>query len=105
VPLLIAAQFFFGIGMTLFNVNQVSIRQVMVPDHLRGRAGATARFVAMGVVPIGALLGGVLGEAIGLRQTLVLAAIGEITAALWLWCSPVRAIRQLAGEDVPADVH
>ncbi|MBA3275780.1 MAG: MFS transporter [Chloroflexia bacterium] len=100
VPLLIAAQFFFGIGMTLFNVNQVSIRQVAVPDHLRGRAGATARFVAMGVVPIGALLGGVLGEAIGLRQTLVLAAIGEITAALWLWFSPVRAIRQLPEESV-----
>jgi len=100
VPLLIAAQFFFGIGMTLFNVNQVSIRQVAVHDHLRGRAGATARFVAMGVVPIGALLGGVLGEAIGLRQTLVLAAIGEITAALWLWVSPVRAIRQLPEESV-----
>lgn len=100
VPLLIAAQFFFGIGMTLFNVNQVSIRQAAVPDHLRGRAGATARFVAMGVVPIGALLGGVMGETIGLRQTLVLAAIGEITAALWLWFSPVRAIRQLTDESV-----
>lgn len=102
VPLLIGAQFFFGIGMTLFNVNQVSIRQVMVPDHLRGRAGATARFVAMGVVPIGALLGGLLGETIGLRQTLVLAAIGEIAAALWLWFSPLRAIRELPGEDVSA---
>ncbi len=103
VPLLIAAQFFFGIGMTLFSVNQVSIRQAAVPDHLLGRAGATARFVAMGVVPIGALLGGVMGETIGLRQTLVLAAIGEITAAVWLWFSPVRAIRQLADESVLAE--
>lgn len=103
VPLLIAAQFFFGIGMTLFNINQVSIRQVSVPDRLRGRAGATARFVAMGAVPIGAVLGGVMGETIGLRQTLVLAALGEIAAAGWLWFSPVRAIRQLAGEGVPAE--
>jgi len=60
IPLLIAAQFFFGIGMTLFNANQASIRQAMTPEHLRGRAGAAARFVAMGVVPIGALLGGVV---------------------------------------------
>jgi len=83
----------------------VSIRQVMVPDHLRGRAGATARFVAMGVVPIGALLGGVLGESIGLRQTLVLAAIGEIAAALWLWGSPVRAIRQLDDKGALAEAN
>ncbi len=95
VPMLIAAQFFFGIGMTLFNVNQASIRQALTPDHLRGRAGATARFVAMGVVPIGAVVGGVLGEVIGLQETLVLAGIGEIGAAAWLWCSPVRAIREL----------
>ncbi len=102
VPLLIAAQFFFGIGMTLFNVNQVSIRQALVPDHLRGRAGATARFVAMGAVPVGALLGGLMGEAIGLRPTLMLAALGEIAAAGWLWYSPLRGIHQLAGEDAPA---
>lgn len=100
VPILVAAQFFFGIGMTLFNVNQVSIRQALVPGHLRGRAAATARFVAMGAIPIGALLGGVLGEAIGLRQTLVLAALGEIAAALWLWASPLRPIRELAIADI-----
>jgi len=95
VPLLIAAQFFFGIGLTLFNVNQVSVRQLMTPAHLQGRASATARFLAMGAIPIGALLGGVLGETIGLRQTLVLAAIGEVAAAAWLWCSPLRAVRDL----------
>ncbi len=103
IPLLIAAQFCFGIGMTLFNVNQASIRQALTPDHLRGRAGATARFVAMGVVPIGAVLGGAMGELLGLRETLVLAAIGELGAALWLWRSPLRGIHGLDIESAPAD--
>lgn len=104
LPVLVAAQFLFGIGMTLFNVNQASIRQALTPDHLRGRAGATARFVAMGVVPVGALLGGVLGEILGLRETLVLAAIGEIGAAAWIWRSPVRKISDLDAQGDSAQV-
>lgn len=100
LPVLVAAQFVFGIGMTLFSVNQGSLRQALTPDHLRGRAAATARFVAMGVVPVGAVLGGALGELLGLRETLVLAAIGELGAALWLWRSPLRAICEL---DVQGD--
>jgi len=102
VPLLIAAQFFFGIGLTLFNVNQVSIRQLTAPAHLQGRTSATVRFVAMSAIPIGALLGGILGETIGLRETLVLAAAGELVAAAWLWFSPLRGIQDLA-EDLAPD--
>jgi Na+/melibiose symporter-like transporter len=98
IPFLVAAQFFFGVGMTLFNVNQASIRQLTVPPHLLGRASATARFVAIGMVPIGALMGGLLGETIGLRQTLLLAAIGEIAAAVLLWFSPLRGIQTLADQ-------
>ena len=95
VPLLTVAQFFFGIGLTVFNVNQVSLRQAIVPDRLRGRAGGTTRFLTSALVPLGALLGGLLGEVIGLRETLTLAAIGELLAALWLWRSPLRSLRHL----------
>lgn len=95
VPLLVAAQFFFGIGLTLFNVNQVSIRQLTAPAHLQGRTSATVRFVAISAIPIGALLGGISGETIGLRETLVVAAAGELVAAAWLWFSPLRSIRSV----------
>ena len=95
VPLLVGAQFFFGVGLTIFNVNQASIRQAVVPDRLQGRASATARFVASGLVPLGALAGGLLGDAIGLRATLVVAASGELLAAVWLWRSPLWELREL----------
>lgn len=96
VPLLFAAQFFFGLGLTVFNVNQASLRQALVPDRLRGRANGTVLFLASGLAPLGALLGGLLGEAIGLRATLTVAAVGELLAALWLWRSPLRTLRDLA---------
>jgi predicted MFS family arabinose efflux permease len=102
VPLLTAAQFFFGIGLTIFNVNQTSLRQAIVPAHLLGRASATGRVMAAALVPLGALLGGLLGEVIGLRPTLALAAGGELLAALWLWLSPLRMLRQLPEGAAPA---
>jgi predicted MFS family arabinose efflux permease len=55
---------------------------------------ATISLIAWGGAPVGALLGGALGEAIGPRATLLVAAIGELCALLWLWFSPLRALRE-----------
>jgi MFS family permease len=94
ILVLIAAQFFFGLGLTIFNIGQVSVRQAVTPDHLQGRMNATLRFIAAGSVPLGGLLGGGLGEMIGLRPTLVLAALGEMLAVLWLLLSPIRSLHE-----------
>jgi MFS family permease len=91
---LVAAQFFFGLGFVIFNTGQVSLRQAITPDRLQGRMNATMSFIAWGCVPLGGLLGGGLGEAIGLRPTLLLAALGEISAVLWLLLSPMRSLRE-----------
>ena len=91
---LATAQFFFGLGFVIFNTGQVSLRQAITPDRLQGRMNATLSFIAGAAVPLGGLLGGVLGETIGLRPTLLLAALGEILAALWLLFSPVRSLRE-----------
>jgi MFS family permease len=93
--LLVGAQFFFGIGLTLFNVGQASLRQALVPPGYLGRVGATIGAVADVMTPAGAILGGLLGAAIGTRETILLAALGELLAALWLWTSPVRGIHDL----------
>ncbi|HEV2065304.1 MAG TPA: MFS transporter [Thermomicrobiales bacterium] len=92
---LVGAQFFFGIGLTIFNVNGASLRQAIVPREFLGRVGATVRVLAEGMTPMGAIAGGALGSAIGLRETLILAACGELLAAAWLWFSPVRQMREL----------
>ena len=94
VPLLILSQLLFGFGFTTYNIGQVSLRQSVTPDHLQGRVNAVMRVVLTGTVPIGALLGGALGETIGLRPTLFVAVTGELLAIVWLVFSPVRLLRE-----------
>lgn len=69
-----------GFGIMLWNVVTVSLRQRIVPDALLGRVNATYRLLAWGTQPIGAVLGGLIGEAFGLRAVFVFA--GVIVAAL-----------------------
>lgn len=95
VGLLVIAQFLFGLGITVFNVHQASLRQALVPGEYLGRVGATIRVLGDGLTPLGAVLGGVMGTAFGLRETLIVAAVGELLAAVWLWYSPIRTVREL----------
>jgi MFS family permease len=94
---LMLAQFFFGLGFVIFNTGQVSLRQAVTPDDLQGRMNATVSLIDWGVVPLGGLLGGGLGQVIGLRSALLLAALGEILAVLWLLLSPMRSLREQPG--------
>jgi len=70
----------FGIG--LHGVNQVSLRQAVTPEQLRGRVAATLRLGLMGAIPLGTLLGGALGTFAGLRPALWVAAAGMFLAAV-----------------------
>lgn len=94
VALLISGQICFGLGLTLFNVGQMSLRQAVTPDELQGRMNSTINVAVGGAILLGALLGGVLGERIGLRPTLLVAASGELLSVLWLIFSPVRTLHQ-----------
>jgi predicted MFS family arabinose efflux permease len=82
----------------VFAVNFSSLRQAQTPDRLRGRVSATVRVLTSGVVPVGALAGGLLGEAIGLRATVLVGAAGVMLAFLWVLLSPVRSLRSLPAE-------
>lgn len=84
----------FGIAVTVVNV--ISLRQAVTPDGMLGRMHATYRTLTYGMIPLGALLGGLLGELLGLRATLVVGAIGMAAAPLWVVFSPVPRIRTLA---------
>ena len=95
-----AGLLYFGVGIlmvsfsaTVYNVNQVSFRQRLCPDRLLGRMNATMRFVVWGVLPIGALIGGIMGVVFGLRTTLLIGALGQAVAGIWLLASPMRRLR------------
>jgi MFS family permease len=95
VGLLVISHFLHAFGIQINGINVVSLRQAITPNHLQGRMTASFRFVNMGMVMVGALIAGGLGEWIGLRATLVVGAIGMILPFLRLVFSPVRNFREL----------
>ncbi len=95
-PLLAAAFFVRGIGVTGCNVHVNAIRQTITPDRLLGRTNAAYRLLVYGAVPVGALLGGWLGSTFGLRTTLAVGTTGLLSTALFLIFSPVRHVRELS---------
>jgi len=82
-------------GDVIFNINSVTLRQGLVPDRLRGRVSASIRVVILGVQPLGALVGGVLGEQIGLRPTLLIAALIFGVGFLSMFFLPLHRVRRL----------
>jgi MFS family permease len=94
-PWFVAAFLMFDFGGTFYNINQVSLRQAITPDRMLGRLNATMRFMVWGTMPIGSLLGGVLGSTIGLRPTLVVGAIGSFLSIGWLLGRPVLELREM----------
>ncbi|GAA3000868.1 MFS transporter [Actinokineospora diospyrosa] len=93
VPMLVAAQFLTTLGLSVLEVNLVSLRQTMTPVRIQGRVGATIRMVNWSMKPLGAVLGGVLGEHIGLRATIWVAVAGGAVGAVWMLLSPIRRVR------------
>jgi len=82
IPLVIAAAFLIGgLANALWNVVAVSLRQLITPDRILGRINSSYRLVAWGTRPLGAAVGGLLGELLGLRAVFAIAA-ALILAAL-----------------------
>jgi MFS family permease len=96
VPSIVAAMMVIGFGGILYNVTAISLIQAITPDRLLGRANASRRFVVWGVVPLGGLAGGGLASAIGLRETMVVGAIGGLLTIVPLLLSPVRSVGRIA---------
>jgi predicted MFS family arabinose efflux permease len=94
--LFVVAQIGSSAGVVIYNVTQVSFRQRLCPEHLLGRMNASMRFLVWGTMPLGGLLGGALGSAVGVRATLLVAAIGQSLAFLWVFFSPLRSLRKVA---------
>ncbi len=93
LPLVATSEFAQWLALLIYVVNAVSVRQTVTPDRLLGRVNATMRFLRSSVLPVGSLLGGVLGGIISVPWTLVVGEFGMLVAVAVLLRSPIRQLR------------
>jgi predicted MFS family arabinose efflux permease len=90
------AEFLSAVGVMILDVTGGSLMLLRTPHRVRARMSGTFRFVNYGVRPLGALIGGGLGTAIGLQTTLWIGVIGALAGVLWLVFSPIPRLRAVA---------
>jgi MFS family permease len=95
VLFLIGQQIVADSAQTVYDINQVSLRQAIAPPHVLGRVNASVRVTEFGAVLLGTVIAGYIGETVGLRETLWLGVALSFLAAVALALSPVRAVRRI----------
>jgi MFS family permease len=95
LALLFAAEFGSGFGVMILDINAGAMLLARTPDRIRGRVNGAFRFVNMGIRPIGAVVGGLLGSFFGVRETLFVVTVAQLAGVFWLFGSPVTGLRDL----------
>jgi MFS family permease len=93
IPLVTLGASLGAMGDVFYNVNAISVQQSVTPNRLRGRVSASIRFTLWSLQPVGALAGGFIGQAFGLRVALFVSSTGFLSAFLWALFSPIRHLR------------
>ncbi|HET9207677.1 MAG TPA: MFS transporter [Burkholderiaceae bacterium] len=92
--------FAFGVGAVLIFINFLAMRQAVTPEPLLGRMTSTMRWLILIPAGPGALIGGWLGEHVGLRAALVFAGVGGLLlCAVASWLGVIRQVRVLPKPD------
>jgi MFS family permease len=95
LALLFGSEFGAGLGVMILDINVGAIIYARTPDRIRARAAGAFRFINYGVRPVGALFGGLLGGAIGVREAILVTTVAAIGGVLFLLGSPVLRLRDL----------
>lgn len=94
-----------SVGVMCLDIPLNALMTAVTPDGVRSRVTGAFSTVNYGIRPAGAILGGLLGEWIGLAPTMVVAAVGGSLSVLWLVRSPVistRSLDDVRGAGVPS---
>ncbi|MEO6504233.1 MAG: MFS transporter [Jatrophihabitantaceae bacterium] len=84
-------------GAVIYNIVQITLRQLVTPERLLNRANATLRFIEWGTLPLGAAVGGMLVAPLGLRGVLAAAAaVCALSMIPALFSAEVRSAGRLA---------
>ena len=86
----------FTMGAVFIFINFLALRQAVTPEPLLGRMTSTMRWLSLLAAPGGSLLGGWLGEHVGLRAALGFAAATALLLAIVAWRLPlIRGLKTL----------
>lgn len=92
---------FFGAGADL---NQLTLRQTLTPDPFLGRMNSVFRTVVWGAIPLGNLLGGLLGSAVSIVDTFWIGGAMALLGCLAMWLSPIGRLRGFPPHPTQPDV-
>jgi MFS family permease len=95
VPYILLGWATMSFASVIYNTTTVSLRQAYVPQRLQARVVGFNRTIVWGVSPLGALLGGALATAVGVREAIVAGAAVTLAALLPVLTSPLRGLRDL----------
>ena len=100
--ILVAQQIISDPGWTVYEINQISLRQAIAPEGVLGRVTAAERFGGLGAMLIASVVAGMLASFVGARVVLALGGCCTFVGALILFASPVRHLRgeQVAIEEI-----
>jgi len=95
VLILFAGWLGHGWGISIWNVNTITLRQALTPMNVLARMNATYRMLLFGALPVGALAGGAVGRAVGLPTAMTIAVLVLLTPVIWLPFSPVFRLTEM----------
>lgn len=93
--LLIGQQLISDPAMTVYMINDVSLRQSITDDEMQGRINATFRVGDVGAQLTGSVIGGIVGTAVGARGALWLGVMALLIGTFWLIASPIRGLKTM----------
>lgn len=82
--LVVPALLFPVIGLVVYDIVQLSLRQSLTPAAMQGRVHATVRFSVSGSLPLGSVLGGFFASVLGARPALWALAVASLLTPLLL---------------------
>src|ERR1700678_1217076 len=74
-PVLAALEVCNGFVVTMWNIVTVTLRQRIVPNDMLGRVNSAYRMIGWGLMPAGAVAGGLVAHVAGLRAPYVIAGV------------------------------
>jgi predicted MFS family arabinose efflux permease len=98
---LCVAELVGSFAVMCFDVPLNALQASVTHENMRSRVAGAFLSVNYGIRPLGAVLGGVLGEWIGPRDTLLVSAVGGALSVLWLIGSPILKVRSIEGIEPP----